>query len=1211
MKYRGIYKVLILSAFLMFFSESAFSQLILETFDEIDASNYPICSVTLKAENNGADVKITSDRLVIMENNNSTRPFEIIDNSDGTQLVKWKSVLRSEYEGAVFYFTNNSETATNMAYYKDLKNYISQVRIYPSNSEYQKNIYFNTPDIGETYNVRLDIKAVITPYMGNDVYRKIRIDSVKTHTKDFSVAWYGNSDPNSGTLPCMIENARTYGIFVRFSGMEPKLYTDRLTVYYEGGIIEEVNLIANSYKITTKTILTLLEPAAGTHLTPCQVIKIKWKGNVPGLPTFVDYSLNNGITWEYIGESQDSTITWKVPNSITNNLLIRVKQNAKALPNKSLTFDDIPFAQCRFSDNSLYILGINDAGKAYEWDLTQDPPVRSPEYNIGSFQYPTDRLFNHFIGYTNDHKSFVTAYRFTSLPAQVQRDTIAFFNVGTYEPYKKIAFPRGFRISKILIDYQKRWITILPTNSNILKLYSPADGTFIKDVVFDTPITDFSFSNGADSLVALMRDNSIRIVDLKDFSTTNKIQFTDQQLFSNVALSPNGKYLTFANYIPFATSFIPSWAEPKSNTYIYEISSGMIVRNLKPVSTDAIGLDFNPTSNKVIRASTAQPHLVFSDLSDPSVVEEMSLSETSLDYYSFAPEGHRIAAIAKEINMFKVQTFTYSEADVNDEPIFIEYPDIEIKNISIEQKYIGTENPYIYTANFYNKGVVPFLMENMRLLHNINFKLRNITVPDTIFPGEYLTVDLVYNPIDTGIVTDSIVFSTCAMDTYLKLDSRGLPRNIQFYSDNFNFGDVCLGKAFPKKITLLKNLDPAPLRINNIDFFDKSDRPFYMTNSFRDTIIEAGQSLEVEITFSPTVLRENIKTLKVFHSNQQYMTADTKVSGNGIGTDLSIPLSDLRFVPEIKKRIITIHNNQANDVELSSYSFAPTDKYKINATIPMIVKGLDSVQIEVECLTDMPENSVLEFLTAPCYNSYKVYIGLFTGSSNISVNNVEADPRGTATITVNYNNKYPKAYNGKMEFEGELTINPRMFIPYGDNQAVCPYGTATITKNQVINDKRVIGFKVEGIFPDNGVLININGVAALAEMQTSPIEFVQTAKGWSSTVQHNYSNGTFKLINVCGDRYLQQATEAVQIQKINPNPVNEKFDLYVNSRIPENCTIEIYDMNGNLISTTSSIQLIAGDNKLTINTEYLISGNYKIILKTPDGIAVGTFVVVK
>lgn len=72
--------------------------------------------------------------------------------------------------------------------------------------------------------------------------------------------------------------------------------------------------------------LTITEPNANITLTPCAPYTVKWKGYRIGAPTYVDWSPDNGKTWDTIGFSMDSTFLWKTPGIITDSGRIRIRQ---------------------------------------------------------------------------------------------------------------------------------------------------------------------------------------------------------------------------------------------------------------------------------------------------------------------------------------------------------------------------------------------------------------------------------------------------------------------------------------------------------------------------------------------------------------------------------------------------------------------------------------------------------------------------------------------------------------------------------------------------------------------------------------------------------------------------------------------------------------------------------------------------------------------
>ncbi len=446
---------------------------------------------------------------------------------DGTQTLEWICRLRDFYEGAVVYFTRDGITTGAGAYYSELEKYFKQIRVFPVKDAYVKDFFFNKPPIGKSFDKRVDVRAVITPKIETIVNgeiitsdAKIRIDSIKTHTPDFTCSWWGGYQ--SDALPSEILNQNTYGIFIKFWGQEDKLYRDKLTIYYEGNITEEVNLIAGSYPIKTQPLLTITEPKPGEILTPCQLDTIKWKGYVPGLPTIVEYTINGGVTWVRLDAVFDSLLVWTVPNITSEEFNIRVRQEFKPLPEKNLVFNNIPFTKTHFSDDANYLLGMNEEGKIYHWHVLPETPVRSMEYSVGNYQYPMDRLYNFYVGYTEDNKSFVAAYTYLNMPQSVRQDTIAFFEIDKAEPIKKIAFPIGEVTKKIEVSGSKKYIAHLAYNSPKIKLLNSKTGVLDRELVFSMPVNDFSFVPSRDSMLVTLYDNSFRIINLKTFATESQ-----------------------------------------------------------------------------------------------------------------------------------------------------------------------------------------------------------------------------------------------------------------------------------------------------------------------------------------------------------------------------------------------------------------------------------------------------------------------------------------------------------------------------------------------------------------------------------------------------------------------------------------------------------------------------------------------------------------
>lgn len=72
------------------------------------------------------------------------------------------------------------------------------------------------------------------------------------------------------------------------------------------------------------------------------------------------------------------------------------------------------------------------------------------------------------------------------------------------------------------------------------------------------------------------------------------------------------------------------------------------------------------------------------------------------------------------------------------------------------------------------------------------------------------------------------------------------------------------------------------------------------------------------------------------------------------------------------------------------------------------------------------------------------------------------------------------------------------------------------------------------------------------------------------------------------------------VLKISPNPTNDKIEVAFNLPETTTATINIYDLNGQLIQIIPNQNYEAGYNTLTLNTSDLLRGVYLVELQTPN-----------
>lgn len=351
------------------------------------------------------------------------------------------------------------------------------------------------------------------------------------------------------------------------------------------------------------------------------------------------------------------------------------------------------------------------------------------------------------------------------------------------------------------------------------------------------------------------------------------------------------------------------------------------------------------------------------------------------------------------------------------------------------------------------------------------------------------------------------------------------------------------------------------------------------------------------------------RNIKISHSNQNSVYFVTDFKGTGIGTIINLSHYDLRFVPEILSRTVKVKNESGNEVTIVSVSKDPLGHYKLSSPLPMPIHAQDSVDLTFSWDGVAGSDVQFDIDAAPCAFTKSVVLGSFSGTSTLTLPAVEADPRGDAVIPISYINKDNKPYNGVRFYEGKIEINPRIFLPLSIKSE---YGQSQITSNEIVNDKRIISYRVEGNFPNSGILAEISGVAGLAETDLSPISPSANSLDWGKSVAVTTLPGSFHLINLCGNRRVVQNAAKAKIQNIMPNPVADGM-LFVEVDCEDKCSarFEVLDETAATAVVQSEILMQKGISTVALDVSKLSEGFYRLCVKSDAGVDIISFVVLR
>jgi hypothetical protein len=81
------------------------------------------------------------------------------------------------------------------------------------------------------------------------------------------------------------------------------------------------------FSIIPSPSINLTSPNGGESLTAGSIYQITWTWTGSNSEIIIDYSIDNGVTWAYIGvaEANNGIYNWSVPGTPSNNCLVRIK----------------------------------------------------------------------------------------------------------------------------------------------------------------------------------------------------------------------------------------------------------------------------------------------------------------------------------------------------------------------------------------------------------------------------------------------------------------------------------------------------------------------------------------------------------------------------------------------------------------------------------------------------------------------------------------------------------------------------------------------------------------------------------------------------------------------------------------------------------------------------------------------------------------------
>lgn len=1145
----------------------------------------PFLVASIKAAKNNVPFVLTKDNFLVIERNFSSTPEEISLPQDGFQKVKWRyknyrvsprrmSIRFLAFENSTIgeAFSSLSDTTLPyMTFQAFIDQKFQQIREYD----------FGTVASGSQTTKTIQIRPINGIKLPNGQDDPFRVDSMVVQGTGFTATWKGNF-VTTRPPPVEVISSFPYDIDVTFTAPDNNFHRGVITVYYHSGFYTQLLVRANAYTIPDVPALKLITPNGNENFAPCEDIPIQWEGSIPSLPTIAEYSLNGGRDWKFIGSSAGKTLLWRVPAEFSDSVLIRVRQELAQSNITTLSGPDFPVHSIAFHPDGSKLLAGYASTDIVEWDVARTTKIQ--EFSL-SVTDPLGRTPVIGVGYTKDN-NIAAAFRSVN-----GITTLAFFTSGSPLPVSTVQLPTTYKARSMEITPDGTQLFVVPEQGAQLFVYSATDGAFVRTVTLSAPINAISFSPNTNTLGVALLNNTIELLSLDNYATIKTIVLSTIPIVNQLALSVDNSFIAIATQVSQPT--LVSGIE--SEVHVLDGATGTIIRTLRDKSaSNSVGLSFSSTARFLAIGSAGTPQVSLWNLFVDSFSGAFEGHSNVLTDIQFSKVGTSLATSSndKQENL-RLRSFSFPESDNSDTLAHIIRPTVAATTPVLPIAFIGTQFDTVLTASFCNSGIVPVVLTKVRFEKGTAFQLLSPFVTDTLHPGECITFKLAFAPQDTGLLEDKLIYSTCNSEFALPLQARSRNRTIAFMADELNFASICAGTTTERFIDFLRNDDPIPLTVNSIEVFDPLRSPFTILTPVRDTILQPGETLRLRVRFSPQSAGEDRRLFRIFHSNQRTVFGTMHLLGYGLGAEIALSSNDVRFLPERLTRTIALENKSDVDVTIDSIAINPSGAFSVVSGLPVVIPAKGTVSLEVRWSGEATNDAQMSAFFTPCALPQTATLGEYKGHSTLSIPIVRADPRGSASIPIRFSTVENRPYNDSRVFETEFSVHPGLFLPQSVHS---DYGTAMLIRNDIVGNRRIVGIRVEGSFPQEGVAAIVTGPAGLAEVTTSSLAFPASQQPWGKAVITSFEEGELRLTGVCDELRLTK-TAALSVQALYPNPAQKAVTLEFTASIAEDCAVYIVDPLGQTIGEIQRVNAVEGQNSMQVVLPPLSDGSYRLVLR--------------
>ncbi len=636
------------------------------------------------------------------------------------------------------------------------------------------------------------------------------------------------SEPKSFTLL----NGQSRDITIRYEPIDSNYIFNEIKINSNSCENPKIYLSGGSDKASSiDKNLKIIKPNGGEFLAANSQYLIEWRGVLPSDTVQIDFSTNNGSSWQNITNSATGLkYLWKnIPQTASSNCLLKISHFSKYDSKKNIISlkglqGNIVNMFWKNSNNELYTASTD--GFIRIWNAQTGEPIKTISNKISNLNnFSINYNFQYFAYLTNNkNKIFIK-----SIDNEFEEYIIELANE---------------KINNIEWNKKNNFLAASTENGNIY-IWNFPNQTPITKLENDISISSFKWDFSGERLAVGYENGIIRIWK-SDGTMEQEIKAYDQKI-NSLDFNPTSKVLVSSSM----NELIKVW-DIATNTNVISF-----LNDDKPVNV----VSWDPLARYISSASIDSSVILWNP-ADGNKFYTFKGHNNFVNRIIWREDGEKIASstVQGEVLIWSVKDIPFSrillQEDVSESNWNIVNPNIKTKNIIFPYLIVGHNRDTIINQVIYNNSNVDIVLDSIFLKNSSkSFKIINKLpeFPFILVRNSGLDLKIKFSPQSENNKIDTLIFFTGSKEYHSNLMGFVDKPMIEIEPKEFDFGNVRIGDSSNDLKVRIKNLSESQIFIEKINEVYNSNSQFEIKD-FTAKFIDANEYYDFSIVFKPNQL---------------------------------------------------------------------------------------------------------------------------------------------------------------------------------------------------------------------------------------------------------------------------------------------------------------------------------------------------------------------